>query len=218
MNELSKKPQGNEANTLLAVRSFRIGNLVKFNTVSDDSDYASNCFGVEPQNDWFDVQVYTVEVFGEVVQRNTIQIIYPDGSRSGKLYRIVNGIVESEVEKLFVKKKQYGMKLSDIFEGSNLRTMKDFETIEIIKFIPLKKAYQKKYCLLAPPKKPSVVSIWNKSNTGYTYGGKSFYDNGKWIENNTKEENTRIDEFSKWEISLDRIYINRKIFVEDSGL
>lgn len=218
MNELSKKPQGNEANTLLAVRSFRIGNLVKFNTVSDDSDYASNCFGVEPQNDWFDVQVYVNECFGEIVKKNVIELIYTDGRRSGIYYKIENGIIKSEIIKLLLKKQRYRIKLSDIFEGSNLRTMKDFETIEIIKFIPLKKAYQKKYCLLTPPKKPSVVSIWNKSNTGYTYGGKSFYDNGKWIENNTKDENTRIDEFSKWEISLDRIYINRKIFVEDSGL
>ena len=48
---------------------FKKGDLVKFNIVGDDSDYASNCFGVEPQNDWFDIQVYVEEIFGEIVKK-----------------------------------------------------------------------------------------------------------------------------------------------------
>ena len=57
------------------------GDLVKFNVISDDSDFASNCFGVEPQNDWYDVQVYVEEIFGEIVKKNIIEHIYTDGTR-----------------------------------------------------------------------------------------------------------------------------------------
>lgn len=203
---------------LLAVRSFRIGDLVRVNTISDDSDYASNCFGVEPQNDWFDVQVYVEEALGEIVKKNTIEIIYTDGRRSGIFYKIVNGIIKSEVDKLLIKKNQYSLKLSEIFEGSELKTMKDFKNIELLKFIPLKKKYKNQNCFLNPPKKNDIVSIWIKSNIGFTYDGQSFYDDGKWIDNKTKEINTRIDAESKWETSLNQIYINGKIFVEDNGL
>ena len=203
---------------MLAVRSFRIGDLVKFNIISDDSDYASNCFGVEPQNDWFVIQVYVEEVFGEIVKKNTIEIIHTDGKRSGKFYKIVNGIVKSEVDKLLIKKSQYNLKLYEIFEGSDLKTMKDFNKIELLKFISLKKKYKKQNCFLNPPKKNDLVSIWIKSNIGFTYDGLSFFDDGKWIDNKTKEINTRIDAESKWETSLSQIYINGKIFVEDNGL
>ena len=202
-----------------SVSSFKIGDLVKFNSISDDSDYASNCFCVAPEYDWFDVQVYTEECFGEVVKKNIIEIIYIDGRKSGKFYKIINGVVKSEIDKLVNKKKKYGLKLSDIFEGSNLRTMKDFRTITLLDFIPLKKQYIKKNCLLSPPSEPNLVLIWNKKNADYLEcDGQSYYENGKWIDNKTKQENKTIDEFSKWETSLDRIYIKGKIFIEDANL
>ena len=81
-----------------------------------------------------------------------------------------------------------------------------------------KKKYKKQNCFLNPPKKNDLVSIWIKSNIGFTYDGLSFFDDGKWIDNKTKEINTRIDAESKWETSLSQIYINGKIFVEDNGL
>ena len=81
------------------------GDLVKFNVISDDSDFASNCFGVEPQNDWYDVQVYVEEIFGEIVKKNIIEHIYTDGTRSGVFYKIVNGVIKSEYDKLINKKK-----------------------------------------------------------------------------------------------------------------
>jgi hypothetical protein len=219
-NEISawQKETFAQAKPLLGVRSFRIGDLVRFNTISDDSDYASNCFGVEPQNDWFDVQVYVEQAFGEIVKKNTIEIIYRDGRRSGKFYKIVNGIIKSEVDKLLIKKNQYNIKLSDIFGGGDLNTVKDFKNIELLKFIPLEKKYKYQNCFLNPPKKNDVVYILIESNIGLTYDGQSFYDDGKWIDNKTKEINTRIDAKSKWETSLGQIYIDGKIFVEDNGL
>ena len=96
--------------------------------------------------------------------------------------------------------------------------MRDFKNIELLKFIPLKQKYKTDNCLLNPPKKNDVVSIWIKANIGYNYDGQSFYNDGKWVDNKTKKINTRIDVNSKWETSLQTIYINGKIFVEDNGL
>lgn len=105
--------------------------------------------------------------------------------------------------------------MSCIFDGSGIRNIKEFTDIKPIPFISLTKAYKSDYCLLNPPKIPILVSVSNKSRTGYVYDGKSYYEDGKWIDNKTGEVNSRIDAFSKWEISFDRVYVNGRIFIED---
>lgn len=115
----------------------RKGDLVQFNVVCDDSDYASNCFGVEPQNDWFDVQVYVETLFGEIVKTNTIEHIRKDGTRTGVFYKIKNGIIESQQRLLLEKKYKYDLKLYEIFEGSDINTLFKFSQIKVIDFIKL---------------------------------------------------------------------------------
>ncbi len=143
------------------------GDLVSFNVVCDDSDYASNCFGVEAQNDWFDIQVYTDTVFGEIIKSNTIQVIRnTDGLKMDIFFKIKNGIINNEVNSLLDKKQIYDLNLCDIFEGSNLKTLKDFKEIKKINFIKL-----------------SSVRDWSKHDN-YIY--------------------------------LDRIYMNGKIYLQES--
>jgi len=138
MTDISKNAELQQSCiTAVSRRSFRIGELVEFNIISDDSDYASNCFGIEAQNDWFDVQVYSENVFGEIVKTNTIEIIYSDGKRSGRLFKIKKGIIESEVNKLYQKKYQYDLKLKDIFDGSNFNSVKSFKEIKILPCLKL---------------------------------------------------------------------------------
>lgn len=58
---------------------FKVGDLVEFNIVSDDSDYASNLFGVEDENDWFYVSVYTSVLYGEIIKNKvTIYLFIQD--------------------------------------------------------------------------------------------------------------------------------------------
>ncbi|WP_407475421.1 hypothetical protein, partial [Elizabethkingia anophelis] len=54
---------------------FRIGDLVKFNIVTDDSGWATDKFGVEPQLNGWVTEIYTEKLFGEIVRRNTIELI-----------------------------------------------------------------------------------------------------------------------------------------------
>lgn len=218
MSNGRKYVTNNEGCTASTVQSFKKGDLVKFNIILDDSGYASDRFDVEPQNDWLAVEVYVEECFGEIVKKNVIEHIYNDGTRSGKFYKIVNGRIPTEVDELLRKKVEYGLSLSYIFDGSGLRTLKDFIKIEPVTFIPLKTEYKKENCLLNPPQKSIPVKIWNKIDIGYSYMGMSYYENGKWIDNTTKQENKRINEHSFWQQSISRIYINGKIFEEVTGL
>ena len=204
-------------------RTFRIGELVKFNVISDDSDYASNCFGVEAQNDWFDIQVYTEELFGEIVKRNTIEIIYTDGKRSGKFFKIKNGIIEKELNKLLQKKSEYNISLSQIFDGSDLKTIKDFKKITTIPFIELT-SLRNKGSVENPPKKNVLVEIRRPYELGSKLLGYSKYENGKWSDLENIEDNNEpkiIDNncwwFADYKYDTKRIFINGKIFVEDSG-
>jgi len=115
----------------------KVGTLVTFNVITDDSCYASKCFGVDFENDWFDIQVYAEKAFGEIVKRNTIEIIYKDGRRSGIFFRIVKGVIKKEIESFYNKKHKYGLSNYEIFETSGIKTFAEFKEIKIINFIEL---------------------------------------------------------------------------------
>ena len=221
MSKLKTETQLPQA--IVSRRSFRTGELVKFNVISDDSDYASNCFGVESQNDWFDIQVYPEEVFGEIVKRNTIEIIYTNGKRSGKFFKIKNGIVENEVNKLLQKKSEYDISLSRIFDGSDLKTIKDFKKITTIPFIELT-SLRNKGSVENPPKQNVLVQIRRPYELGSKLLGYSKFEDGKWSDLENIEENNEpkiIDDncwwFADYKYDTKRIFINGKVFVEDSG-
>ena len=79
---------------------FKKGDLVKFNIIFNESNDATNKFDVEPQNNWFDVEVCIDETYGEIVKKNTIEVINSDGNKTGKFYKIENGFIKSEFDKL----------------------------------------------------------------------------------------------------------------------
>ena len=53
--------------------SYKKGDLVKFNIIYDGSNDATTKFDVEPQNNWFDIEVCIHETYGEIVKKNTIE-------------------------------------------------------------------------------------------------------------------------------------------------
>jgi len=120
----------------------KIGTLVSFNVVTDDSDYASNCFGVESENDWFDIQVYVETTFGEFIKTNTIEIIYHDGRRSNRFFKVVKGVIKKEIDNFYSKKYQYGLSNYQILESSEIKTLAEFKKIKIIPFIKLSQIKQ----------------------------------------------------------------------------
>lgn len=75
----------------------KIGQLVRFNIINDEFNYASICFGVEPENNWFNIQVYTEEVYGEIVKNNTIELIYDTGKKSENRKKCIPSSIRVEV-------------------------------------------------------------------------------------------------------------------------
>jgi hypothetical protein len=194
---------------------YSIGDLVKFNIVTDDSGWATDKFGVEPQLDKWIVEIYTEEIFGEIVRRNTIEVIYDNGKRSGKFYRIQNGIIQTESSKLRNIRNMIDIPLEDIFEDSNLKTVKDFQTITKVPLIELSSKWEFFSCLNEHPKHSEKVSIWEKGNIGRSLKPSAFYD-GEWKDFETKEPILHFTENHEWQVTKRRIYIDGQIFIQEN--
>lgn len=187
---------------------FKVGDLVKFNTIQDDSCMASDCFGFDPScgNDWFDVQVYVEDFYGEVVAKGTVEIIYVDGKRSGKFYTIKNGRIKGETERLLSIKRGRGLTFKSIFEDSGIRSLKQFQEILKVSKLQLSNTRIRRSCITDKPKKDSKVSIWKPHGTvGYEYLCETVFVDTWDID---------IESGFVWEVTLERIYVNGKIFVE----
>ena len=198
--------------------SYKKGDLVKFNIIYDESNDATTKFDVEPQNNWFDIEVCIHETYGEIVKKNTIEEINSDGNKTGKFYKIENGFIRKEFDKLNYYKKIYGLKANYFLEDSDFKTLKDFKKIQKVNFIPLKGKYKKGYCIANPPNNTTVVRVWFKEKIGYTNPTKCYFKDGLWYDENSNKQIFTIDEFSKWEILVNRVYINGKVFLEDNGI
>lgn len=188
---------------------FRVGDLVQFNTIQDDSCMASDCFGFDPScgSDWFDIQVHVESFYGEIVKRGIIEVIYTNGKRSGKFYKIYKGSIKGETKKLLEIKKARGLTLKQIFDVSAIKTLKEFAIIEKIDRIPMTKLYVRKKCFDCNPPTDKKLNIWKPhGNIGYQYICQTVY-NGKW--------EIEIEGDYAWEVSLERFYINGKVYVEE---
>jgi hypothetical protein len=188
---------------------FKIGDLVKFNLVEDDSCQASECFGFDPScgNDWFDIQAYVETAHGEIVKPNTIEIIYKSGKRSGKFFKISKSVIKGELDKLLSLKEKYNIKLSQVFDGSGLSTIKQFQEITKIKFIQLDKTtYYTKISDKLPPQ-TGLYDVWEQCKIGMSYRGRHNF-NGKW-------ETSTLNENWFYKVERDRVYMNGKVFVQE---
>ncbi|AZA91139.1 Uncharacterised protein [Chryseobacterium nakagawai] len=193
---------------------YKIGSLVKFNVVTDDSGWATDKWDVEPQlNKWI-TEIYTEELFGEIVRRNTIEVINSSGKRTGRFYRIQNGIIQSESQKLR-SIRDSGMDLDDIFEGSDLKTVKDFQTITQVSLIELSTKWEHYSCLNEFPPIGRKVNIWEKQNIGCVLKESAYFD-GIWKDCKTNEPIEHFTENHQWQVTKRRIFIDGQIFIQEN--
>ncbi|MDV3661640.1 hypothetical protein CMU70_14390 [Elizabethkingia anophelis] len=193
---------------------FRIGDLVKFNIVTDDSGWATDKFGVEPQLNGWVTEIYTEELFGEIVRRNTIEVINTDGKRSGRFYRMQYNKILSESKKLR-SIRDTGVTLDEIFEDSGLKTVKDFETITIIPHIKLSSKWEFYSCLNQFPETNIKVSIWEKQSIGRMLREPAYFD-GVWKDFKTNNPIEYFTENHEWQLTRERIYTNSKIYIQEN--
>ena len=99
----------------------KIDDKVLFWVDSDDSGMASTLFGVDPQNDWYDIQYYPEQKRGIIIEnKNTIlvQHIYNDDDR-GKVYDISKNGIKRRILGIETHLEIYGISVSDFTDGEN---------------------------------------------------------------------------------------------------
>lgn len=114
----------------------KLNQRVKIWRACDDSDYASNCFGAEPQNDWFDIQYYAEQIEAIIIQTKgslLAQHVYKGmGGKElrGEVYDISKNGIKHRIEEVKERIEYYGIKLEDFFE--RISSLEDFYTIEVL--------------------------------------------------------------------------------------
>ena len=114
----------------------KIGDRVKIWIAQDDSDYASNCFGVEPQNDWYDVQYYSEQIEAIIIWNKGLilaQQVYKGKQgveMRGKVFDISRNGINQRIGKIKEMLKHYDMTIQDFFDDENINTLNCFNEIE----------------------------------------------------------------------------------------
>ena len=196
----------------MKAQSFKIGDLAQFNILVGESGSAQDKFGVEPENSWYDVEVYVEKLFGEIVSENTVQAIYKDGTRGTKTFKILDGQIDGQSEAFSNAKRKYGRKNAQILDGSDLNTLKDFLKVSKIPLIHLSPTYINMSCLRCPPKVPVPVTVV----VGSSVKPKHVYRDGQWRVCKTDTVSTDINETAYWQACLKRVYMNRMILIDQS--
>lgn len=115
----------------------KINDRVKIWIAQDDSDYASNCFGVEPQNDWFVIQYYAELIEAIIIWNKGLllaQEVYKGKQgveMRGRVYDISRNGIKQRIEQINNMLKHYDMTIQEFFDDENSKSLNCF--YEIIK-------------------------------------------------------------------------------------
>lgn len=116
----------------------KLNTIVKFIIAKDDSGYASDLFGVEPQNDWYDKQYYAEEIQGIIIKnRGNIlaqHIFFGDGGieKRGKIYDISKSGIRDRIKETKQMLDVYGINEKEFIENAELVDFNCFYKIEIL--------------------------------------------------------------------------------------
>lgn len=105
----------------------KINQRIKFWIDTDESSYASECYLVEPQNDWFEVQYYPEQKEGIIIWNKGVllaQEIY-NGLNGvemrGNVYEISKKAINERIIRIKDKLIWYNISLIDFFQKVKLK-------------------------------------------------------------------------------------------------
>ena len=110
----------------------KLKDRVKIWIAQDDSDYASNCFGVEPQNDWFDVQYYPEQVEAIIIWNKWLllaQQVYKGKQgveMRGKVFDISRNGIKQRIEQINGMLEHYNMTIQEFFDNAEISNLDCF--------------------------------------------------------------------------------------------
>lgn len=115
----------------------KIGDRVLIWIDQDDSDYASNCFGVEAQNDWFDIQYYPELIEAIIIWNKGLllaQKVYKGkhgDEMRGKVYDISKNGIKNRIQKIEYMLSHYDLTIEEFFDDESITNLDCFYNIEL---------------------------------------------------------------------------------------
>lgn len=111
----------------------KVGQKIIFWVATDDSCRASECFGVEPQNDWFDIQYYPEQINGIIIWNKGLLLAqqFYKGKEGvemrGKVFDISRNGIKVRIESIKSMLERYDMTDGDFFDNDELSFDSFFE-------------------------------------------------------------------------------------------
>lgn len=115
----------------------KLNDKVKIWVDQDDSQYASKCYGVEAQNDWFDIQYYPEQIEAIVIWNKGVllaQQVYKGNlgiEMRGRVFNISKDGIKERIENIKFKLKQYDLTIADFWDDEEKDSLECF--FEVIK-------------------------------------------------------------------------------------
>lgn len=115
----------------------KIGDRVLIWIDQDDSDYASNCFGVEAQNDWFVIQYYPELIEAIIIWNKGLllaQKVYKGkhgDEMRGKVYDISKNGIKNRIQKIEYMLSHYDLTIEEFFDDESITNLDCFYNIEL---------------------------------------------------------------------------------------
>lgn len=110
----------------------KLKDRVKIWIVQDDSVMASDCFGVEPQNDWFDVQYYPEQIEAIIIWNKGLllaQQVYKGKQgveMRGKVFDISRNGIKQRIEEIKGMLEHYNMTIQEFFDDEEISNLDCF--------------------------------------------------------------------------------------------
>lgn len=110
----------------------KLKDRVKIWIAQNDSDYASNCFGVEPQNDWYDVQYYPEQIEAIIIWNKGLLLAqqFYKGKQGvemrGKVFDISRNGIKQRIEQINGMLEHYNMTIQEFFDDTEILNLDCF--------------------------------------------------------------------------------------------
>ena len=116
----------------------KIKGRVKIWIAQDDSCLASKCFGVEPQNDWYDIQYYPEQIDAVIIWNRGLllaQHVYKGNhgvEMRGKVFDISRNGIKQRIKQINNMLEHYNMTIQQFFDDDEITSLDCFYEISII--------------------------------------------------------------------------------------
>lgn len=110
----------------------KLKDRVKIWIAQDDSAMASDCFGVEPQNDWFDVQYYPEQIEAIIIWNKGLllaQQVYKGKQgveMRGKVFDISRNGIKHRIKGINEKLRNYNITVQEFFDDIEISNLNCF--------------------------------------------------------------------------------------------